>query len=253
MTPHGWSTTFFLVLLGGLFLTDLWWVGVPLWTYFLLLAIYLFVAVQGSIRIGSGYHLKALCHGSRDKAKVHLSFDDGPDPLVTPQVLDLLKENGVKASFFLIGKKVEAHPELVKRIREEGHMLGNHSWSHSFFFDLYSSTRMYRELEDASLAIERVTGERPYCFRPPYGVSNPMLRKAVKRSGLRVIGWDLRTFDTSRTPGKVMERVERKLRPGSIVLLHDTHPDLVRILPGILALLSEKGLEPADPHELLQN
>lgn len=253
MTPHGRTTIGFLSAAVLLLLLDLLRYPIPIWSYLLLGAVYLTIAAIGSARIDSNYHIPAVCNGPRDRDRIALSFDDGPDPRVTPALLDLLKERDIKASFFLIGKKVKEEPELVERIHREGHHIGNHSWSHSYFFDLFSAKKMARELEDCSEAIRSITGTRPSSFRPPYGVTNPMLRKAVQRSGLRTIGWDVRSLDVNSSEGKCRERILKKVRPGSVILLHDTEEMILKLLPGLIDTLTERGYELRPLEEVLQN
>lgn len=251
MTPHRWAITILLIGLGSLFLLE-GRMDVPIWAYISLIVAFLAVAIYGSSKVDSGYHLKVLTHGPRDRNEVALSFDDGPDPTVTPQVLDILSERGIRAVFFLIGEKVNAHPELVERMHREGHFIGNHSWSHAFFFDLLPTRAMVREIERTSKAIRSITGEPVRSFRPPYGVTNPMLRKAVKRSGLIPVGWDVGSMDSVKRGDKVFRRVLGKTRPGSILLFHDNDEKLVRILPEVLDRLEEKGFSFQSPDQLLQ-
>ncbi len=251
MTPHHWATLSFVVLLGTLFIVDLSYM-VPWWGYGILLLLFGFLVVMGSARIDSGYHVPAYCHGPRNSDMVSLSFDDGPDPEVTPKVLDLLRERGVRASFFLIGEKVEAHPDVVARINREGQFLGGHSWDHSYVFDLYPTRWVLRGIRRCGERIASITGHYPRAFRPPYGVTNPMIRRAVDRSDSIVVGWDIRSFDTSLNARQSVQRVLKRVRGGSLILLHDTDENVVRILPELLKGIEDKGYRPVPLEELLQ-
>ncbi len=251
MTPHHKATLTLILLLGGLLVLDGFY-RVPWWLYLLPLFAFLLLAVIGSSRIDSGYHLPTLCHGSRDENRISLSFDDGPDPEVTPKVLDLLKEKGIRASFFVIGRKVQAHPELVERIHREGHFLGNHSWHHGFFFDLLPTRKLVEELDHTSRAIERITGSYPLAFRPPYGVTNPMLKRAVDRLGMLAVGWDVRSMDTTLSADRSAQRVMERLRPGSLLLFHDSDEKVVGILSQVLDRIAQKGYRWVSLEELLE-
>ena len=153
---------------------------------------------------------------------VLLTFDDGPDGDKTPEILDTLKECGVKAIFFMIGRKVEQHPEIVQRLLAEGHLLGNHTYSHDVRFTASSASSCGREIDRCTQAIRRVGHQSPQFFRPPFGVTNPHIGAAIRKTGLPVVGWSVRSFDTVLTPAKCMRRIKRKTKADSIVLLHDT-------------------------------
>ncbi len=213
----------------------------PYWGYVLLLLVYISLTVAGSATLSWNYHLPALCRGRTKRKEVALTFDDGPDETVTPRVLEVLSQFDTPAAFFCIGEKAERSPHLVRRIHEEGHVVGNHSWKHSFWFDLLSARKMTEELERTNEAIFSVIGRRPRFFRPPYGVTNPMLRKAVRYLGCIVVGWNVRSMDTARHERSVLKRVMKRIRPGSIVLLHDTDEKVVGILQRILEQLREEG------------
>ena len=144
--------------------------------------VYLGISVTMAFFPSSGFHYPLVYSGGSRKGKsVSLSFDDGPDPVLSPEILDVLKKYKVPAGFFLIGKKISGNEALVKRICEEGHIIGNHSFSHSNLWDFMSSEKMAADIEKTVSAIRDVTGKSPRYFRPPYGVINPMVNKAVKK------------------------------------------------------------------------
>ena len=182
---------------------------------------------------------------------VALTIDDGPDPAVTPQVLDLLAAHGVRATFFCIGARVERHPALARRILAEGHEIGNHTQRHSNLFSLSGPWRMAREIEQAQASFSRVCGVRPRWFRAPAGLRNVFLQPQLSRLGLELASWTRRGFDTrNRDPGKVLEALLRDLAAGDILLLHDGQaartsagePVILAVLPRLLPALAAGNL-----------
>jgi peptidoglycan-N-acetylglucosamine deacetylase len=209
-----------------------------------LLIVYLAVLFCGSYFIRWGFFFKSICSLKTSEKYVALSFDDGPDIKNTSRILDILKENNTEAVFFCIGKKVAGQEALLKRMIEEGHVIGNHSFSHHPLFDLFSSRKMLAELNATSLAIKKVTGYSPRFFRPPYGVTNPNLRKALIRGGFISVGWSIRSYDTAiRNEERLLSKVKRSLKPGAIILLHDTSETMLAILPGLLNSIQAAGFK----------
>lgn len=209
----------------------------------IILYVIVFLAVAGGVAvfaigaadIGSGIFADAICHLPADRGRlpftipigqpILLTFDDGPDPDVTPRVLDVLDRHGHKAIFFLIGAKAEAHPEIVREIVRRGHIVGNHTYAHSPWANFLGARHLVADIERTDAAIERACGVRPSLFRPPLGVSPHFLRRVVRRTGHAVVGWSVRSLDTKGEPQEVvLRRIGRKLRPGAIVLLHDRLP-----------------------------
>jgi peptidoglycan/xylan/chitin deacetylase (PgdA/CDA1 family) len=225
---------------------------VPWYYYAGLIFIYLFVSVFMSFFICSGFHMKVPCHGPRNENKIALTFDDGPDPANTPMVLDILRESGVKAVFFVIGRKLAGHEELVRRIAEEGHLVGGHSYSHSDWFDFFPWRKMRSEFIRTDEEIREITGISPTLFRPPYGVINPMVRKAMLSQNYGVIGFSNRLWDTvAQSQEKIVSRFRKNLRGGDIVLLHDTIPCIASVLKEVIRHARSKGYELVRADELL--
>lgn len=197
-----------------------------------------------------------ICYGPAVKKRVALTFDDGPDPRSTPQLLELLWEQKIPATFFCIGRRVEESPELAARIVREGHILGNHSHVHSNFTNFYSRARLRAELQQAQAAIEKACGVAPKLFRPPVGLSNPNTFRAADDLKLQVIGWNIRSLDTiTKEPKKVVARIRRNLWPGSIILLHDGNipaEKLIATVKSLLDTLRELGYEVVRLDELLK-
>lgn len=197
-----------------------------------------------SYSIRAGIYVKAFCRAKTKRRVIALTFDDGPDEVQTPLVLDILKAYGVKATFFCIGEKVLQNKGIVERMVNEGHALGNHSWSHSTRFPLFSRKRMRRELEETRVVLEEVAKSPVTLFRPPFGVTNPTVAKVVKGLRYKVIGWNVRSLDTcSKDVEIVFGRVKRKIVPGSVVLLHDRLPMSGVLLERILQFLKVENYE----------
>jgi peptidoglycan-N-acetylglucosamine deacetylase len=152
---------------------------------------------------------------------VALTFDDGPNPDATPLILDALRDRGVKATFFILGRHAEQWPDLVKRVAAEGHAIGNHGWFHR---KLHFKTPAYvrRDLELGTAAIERACGVRPRLFRAPHGFRSPWVTAIARSLGQRTVGWSLGVWDSARPGVEVIaDRTVNGARPGSILLLHD--------------------------------
>lgn len=192
------------------------------WFYAGLIAMYIGTSVVFAFLPCSGFHYPVLCRGKTAEKIVAVTFDDGPDEAHTPAILDILKKHEVPATFFLTGKNVPGNEELVRRICSEGHLAGTHSWSHSYWFDFFMPGMMKRELLRSAVIIKEVTGRSPLMFRPPYGVVNPMLARALRNMRLTVVCWSIRSFDTmTKDPDGVLHRILSQVRPGAVILLHD--------------------------------
>jgi peptidoglycan-N-acetylglucosamine deacetylase len=193
----------------------------------------------------------AVVRGPRGARGIALTFDDGPHPQWTPRVLRMLSERRATATFFLVGSKVERHPEVVRAILDAGHLVGLHSHAHDRLFSLRGERRVREDLERGITALESVTGRRPLLFRPPIGHTNPTIARVADALGLVVVGWTVGGRDgiARAKPGDVVARVRRDLRDGVIVLLHDApergdrEPAAVRALPAILDALALMQLE----------
>jgi peptidoglycan/xylan/chitin deacetylase (PgdA/CDA1 family) len=190
---------------------------------------------------------KFICCGKNSSRRVALTFDDGPDARSTPQLLDFLREEKIAATFFCIGKNVAANPELAARILRDGHLLENHSYSHSNFINFYSTARLQDEMARTQAVIGKISGVAPKFYRPPVGLSNPNTFRAARNLDLKVTGWTIRSFDTiTVSPKKIVARISRQLKPGAIILLHDGNIPAARLLPTVkllLATLCERGYD----------
>ncbi len=173
---------------------------------------------------GWGFFYPLVSHGPRDRPELGLSFDDGPDPESTPLVLALLRRHGFRATFFVNGRKVRRHPQLVEAILAEGHELGNHSYSHDDCIMFRHPDRLVREMALTQRALAR-HGVRPTLFRPPVGINVPAYAEALHRCGLTAVNFSCRGRDMgNRRYRGLAGRILKRLRPGDIVLLHDLPP-----------------------------
>ena len=209
----------------------------------LLAAAYLVIFGLGISVLKMNFFVRAVCRGDSSAKRVTLTFDDGPDPVSTPELLKVLKCHEINAAFFPIGTKTRDYPEVVKKIDQEGHVLGNHSFRHAWWTNFLVFGALDHEIQRGQEAIEAAIGKIPAFFRPPMGLTNPHLRGKLRKHGLTIVGWDVRPFDTRRRDDKVIEKVLRKVRNGSIILLHETGRDaaeLVRFIDDLVAALKAR-------------
>jgi peptidoglycan/xylan/chitin deacetylase (PgdA/CDA1 family) len=217
-------------------------IGAP--AYGWLLLIYVAVLFCGSYFIRFGFFMKSICSVKTNERWIALSFDDGPTPVNTARILDILRENNVEATFFCIGKNIEGNEGLIRRMDLEGHIIGNHSYTHHLFFDLFNSGKMLHDLQEMSRITKTIIGKSPVFFRPPYGVTNPPLKKAVLNGGFISIGWSIRSYDTvARNGDRLVNKVVSSLKPGTILLLHDTSEVTLEALPRLLKNIQDKGYQ----------
>lgn len=216
-----------------------------------LLVITLFL-VWASADISSNIYLKTICKSDTKDQVAALTFDDGPDEVMTERVLDVLKRHDIKATFFLIGDKVDKYPHIVKRIVEEGHTVANHTYSHKATFPMSSAENVRQELQRCNDAIYKATGLRTKLFRPPFGVTNPIIGKMVRRNDYTTIGWSIRSLDTVKNREEVAKKVERQLHPGAIILLHDRCENADVLLENIITSAIEKGYRFVSLDEMLK-
>jgi peptidoglycan/xylan/chitin deacetylase (PgdA/CDA1 family) len=223
------------------------------WFVFLILAIlWTIFFLSASFIINSGVYLKSICSGPAENRKIAITFDDGPD-LNTTGILEILAKYNAKASFFLIGEKAEKNWLLVQKIKNANHTVGNHTYNHKPYFPIMGVKKISKNIADTQAALQKITGAAPIYFRPPFGVTNPLIANALKTFNLIIIGWSVRSFDTIiKDPEKVLTRITTRLRPGSIILLHDTTKNAVQILEGLLLYCEKQNLTPVTLDELIR-
>ena len=183
--------------------------------------------------------------------EIALTIDDGPDPLVTPQVLDILDRYAAQATFFCVGEKAARYPEVCREIVRRGHAVENHSQRHRHHFSLLGPRGFMRELQAAQSTLSLITGQRPVFFRAPAGLRNPFLDPVLARLGLTLASWSARGFDTRIGDAeRVKNALLRELREGAILLLHDGNaarsprgiPVILDVLPAVLESAAVAGL-----------
>ncbi|WP_394825137.1 polysaccharide deacetylase family protein [Pendulispora albinea] len=222
----------------------------PIWVAVGAVVLYMALILLGVFVLKWRVFVDAVIEGPRHARGVALTFDDGPDPVWTPRALDALDRAGAVATFFVIGKKAEKHPELVREIVARGHTIGLHSYAHDRLFSLRGERRVRDDLTRAIHVLTAITGEAPDLFRPPIGHTNPIIARVAEALDLTVIGWSISGRDgvgRARAPD-VVRRIRRGLRDGAIVLLHDAaergdhEPAGVKALPDVLAALADAQL-----------
>lgn len=238
MSKYQVSTVLWIVACLGLwfFVQQRWtWIALSTFIYFSLL-------IWGSIDIQFNFYLKSVNQLTSEKNEIALTFDDGPHPN-TLAVLDVLDKYEAKATFFCIGAQIEKHPEILLEIYRRGHRIGNHTYSHKNFFPISTVAQMEQELRKTNELIQHVTGVSTDLFRPPFGVTNPRIAKAVKNVGMRSIGWNRRSFDTVADKESILRATADKARSCDIVLFHDPLPDMAHILVAFFERVKSTGVQ----------
>lgn len=232
----------YALLLISFILLSIFW-KIPLVAYLLFALSFLLFLFYGSYFIGSQFYMKVVCKGNTREKKIAFSFDDGPANF-TPSILKILSEHNIKAVFFCIGKHIEHNEELLKQIDKEGHIIGNHSYSHCLSFDFWRTTEVLADLQKTHQLVKRVTGKNMRWFRPPFGVTNPNIAGAVSQMGYNAIGWNIRSLDTvTKDVAVLFNRVCKQIQPGAIILFHDICPVTVDVLPLLVKYLREQHYE----------
>jgi peptidoglycan/xylan/chitin deacetylase (PgdA/CDA1 family) len=200
-----------------------------------------------------GPNMVRLPHAAAARGEIALTIDDGPDPDVTPRVLELLAAAGARASFFCIGERALRHPELVRDMVREGHTIENHTFHHYHWFGAFGPRRMAREIELAQECLTDVAGRAPQFFRAVAGLRNPFLDPILHRLNLRLASWTRRAFDTQRRdPARACTLLTRNLAAGDILDMHDGNaatalsgePMILAVLPRLLESIRDAGLKP---------
>ncbi|HHY40571.1 MAG TPA: polysaccharide deacetylase family protein [Syntrophaceticus sp.] len=193
-------------------------------------------------------------NGFTSEKMICLTFNDGPDDQVTPQILDILNKHHVKASFFFTGSKLEQNPELVKRAYHDGHLVLGHGWSQQQQISL-SQQEIRKEIQMTEDKIYELIGERPSLFRPPAGYIDKNTASIIKNKGYKIVLWSIDTMDWTQTDKiSIVKNVTENIRPGDIILMHcdSTNTETVKALPEIITKLRQKGYQFVDLGEMLQ-
>jgi peptidoglycan/xylan/chitin deacetylase (PgdA/CDA1 family) len=226
-----------LLLAYSFYSFSFWFISLFLFAWFL-------ITVAGSSFVGWNYHYTSLNSNPKtDKNQIAITFDDGPNPEFTPRVLALLKKYNAKATFFCIGKHIEMYPEIFKSIIEQGHAIGNHTYSHSTSFGFFSVEEILEELQKTNQIINQLTGLDAQLYRPTFGVTNPRIKRALQIIKLHSIGWNKRSLDTRNLSEKtILKRVTKNLKKGDVILLHDTSDKTIAVLEQLLLFLQQQKI-----------
>ena len=216
--------------------------GLPLYIYPLVFIVYSLMVFYGCYYVGSNFFINIICSANTSEKEIAISFDDGPATSYTPQILELLQQANIKAAFFCIGNRIAGNENILKQIKAEGHIIGNHSYSHHFWFDMFSSKKMMHDLRLMDEELKRVTGLQAKLFRPPYGVTNPNIKKAIVQGNYTPVGWSVRSMDTViKDEKKLLDKISKSLKPGAVFLFHDTSATTLKVLPSFIKEVKNRG------------
>jgi peptidoglycan/xylan/chitin deacetylase (PgdA/CDA1 family) len=207
------------------------------------------------VRRGTIYHI------DESKKVVALTFDDGPSPIWTPKILDELKKADVKATFFMLGEHVGRYPEIARRVAEEGHEIGNHTYDHNVLI-YYKTDELEKEIRDTEKLIKNITGQTTRYFRPPKAWLTDMEKRKIEQMGYKIVLWNLNSKDWVTFDDKyIIKYILRHIRPGDIILFHDSggvftaeggdRHETVRTIPELVEKLKERGYQFVTITELL--
>jgi peptidoglycan/xylan/chitin deacetylase (PgdA/CDA1 family) len=223
-----------------------WWWLIPV------VLAYKISIVIGSAKINSNFYIRAYCNGTTTEKEIAITFDDGPSSY-TQKIVRTLAEHEAMATFFVIGKNIQGNETILKQMISEGHSIGNHTFSHSFLIDFKSANAFKEELNQTADAVYNITGKRLQFFRPPYGVTTPNLAAAARDLNYKVIGWNIRSLDTTKDSEEIIfARIKQQLKPGAIILFHDTSDKTNKVLKQTLLYAKEKGFKVVGLEQLLK-
>ena len=209
-----------------------------------------FELIQSSYLLDKDAELYKVYFEKKNRKVVALTFDDGPNPATTNQALDTLSKYGIKATFFVLGKNVSGNEEILKRMKSDGHVIGNHSWSHPVLSKL-SLDEAKKQITDTEDALTKVLGSSSKLMRPPYGAITDDIRNSLD---LSFIMWDVDSLDwKSKNEASILTEIQRQVKNGSIILMHDIHVETVNALPKVIDYLKEQGYEFVTVPEMLHS
>ncbi len=207
----------------------------------------------GVFRIQFNYFVKAINSVPVAEKLVAVSFDDGPHEQ-TEELLKLLGKYNAKATFFMIGRNATRYSDTVKKVFENGHQIGNHTLNHLKLFTGMKTSDVKKEIQETSLILNEITGEEPGIFRPPFGITNPRIALAIRSLQMQTVGWSIRSLDTViDTADKIIVRINKRIKPGAIILLHDHTPYVLPVLEYILSEYTKKGYKFVTVEHLLES
>jgi peptidoglycan/xylan/chitin deacetylase (PgdA/CDA1 family) len=223
--------------------------------YWFLLPIICFkgLIIYGSANIQSNFYINAFCNASTREKQIAITFDDGPNSEYTQKILAKLAEHNAPATFFVIGKNILGKEDLIRQMDAAGHTIGNHTYSHAFLIDFKSKDGFVYELNATSDIIFSIIKKRMNFFRPPYGVTTPNLARASKALKYNIIGWNIRSLDTTKdSEEQITSRVISKIKPGAIILFHDTSDKTIKVVEHTLNFAAKNGFKIVSVESLLK-
>jgi peptidoglycan/xylan/chitin deacetylase (PgdA/CDA1 family) len=206
--------------------------------------------VRGIVDLKSQFFCTARCAGPPMSQQVCLTFDDGPDPAITPDILHILQRYGYVATFFVVARKAAQHPDICRRALAKGHTIACHDLTHSYLSNVRFTGRAYTEIKQALTIITEVIGRRPMLYRPPVGLMNPHIARALSRLGLHCVGWNRSTRDGGNRMLPKIRRIATLAAPGAIIMLHDVAPvaayraEVLAQIEALCAAIKQMGLHP---------
>lgn len=222
------------------------------WIIVSLLLLFFIVIAVGSSFIQLNYFVESINKGNNKG--IALTFDDGPNAEITPKILAILEKENIKATFFVIGDQIEENKSLLLKIHNEGHTIGNHSFSHTKKLTLFSTSKLTEDVKQCSAQIEKVIHQKPLYFRPPFGVTTPRYQRALNQLQMKSIGWNIRSLDTVSTNKEALyKKITSSITNGSILLFHDTHQITLDVLPEIIQFCKTNGITIVPLPELINS
>ena len=235
------TNIFFIVLLAVMIGVNIQY-GLIVYIYPVLFVAYSLIVFWGCYNVGSNFFIPIVCRAVTEKKEIAISFDDGPADSYTAEILQVLQTEQVHATFFCIGSRIAGNEALLKQIHINGHIIGNHSYSHHFWFDMYPAKKMQDDLALMDAATQKTTGLTPKLFRPPYGVTNPNLAKAIRKGGYTPVGWSVRSMDTViKDEAVLLSKINAGIAPGAVFLFHDTSKVTLAVLPAFIQEVKKRG------------
>ncbi|MFD1095972.1 polysaccharide deacetylase family protein [Salegentibacter chungangensis] len=240
-----------VLLVTGLLLVYLG--AIPLWVVISVILFYSLFLLFVSTNVRFNYFVRSFNHRKGiSERKIALSFDDGPVEN-TLKVLEILDKYEVKAGFFCIGSNIEKHPEIFREIIRRGHVVGNHTYSHTRMLGFLSSKAVTADILKCNEVAERTASVKMKLFRPPFGIVNPKIKRALEATGHHSIGWNIRSFDAIfNSKDLILNRITRKINPGDVILLHDNMLHTPEILEQLLLFLQKNRYKAVRPDNLFE-
>jgi len=204
--------------------------------------VHIIILYIGVTRHRLNYFYKSINSGK--KTGISLTFDDGPNSEFTEKILEILKRKNIKAAFFIIGKNIEGNENIVKQIDNEGHIIGNHSFGHKYWFNSLPSNVIAKEINKNAEILKKIIGKKPKFYRTPFGLCSPNVARGIKKTKVISIGWDFRSFDTmAKNEAKLLNKLKQNVKTSSIMLMHDNNKFTLNVLEEFIDYCFTNGIE----------